>query len=137
MKYLFCELSELKEREPYVKNINGVEIGMIQIKDELMAFENQCPHAGGPVCLGNVFGAVMVELEDDKSVVREYVSDEDLRVVCPWHGFEFNIESGICTTDQKYKLRKFETSVKEGKAFVSIPHAASNNDKKSKVKLYE
>lgn len=117
-----CHVSDLTEKKPYVVKIGKLEVGVVLVKNEIYAFQNYCPHAGGPVCLGDVFGAVKVELrEEDKSFVREYVSDEEFRLVCPWHGFEFDIQTNTCVTEPNLKIRSFETIIINEQVFVQIP----------------
>lgn len=121
MEQYVCQLSDLVEQKPYVVKIEDLEIGVVLVKGEVLAFENYCPHAGGPVCLGDVFGAIKVELKEDKSYVREYISEDDFRLVCPWHGFVFNVHTRECVTDSRFKIRGFTTTTRNDQVFVHIP----------------
>ena len=31
-----------------------------------------------------------------------------MHFVCPWHGYEYELETGQCVGDRKLKLKKFE-----------------------------
>ena len=45
-------------------------------------------------------------------------------IVCPWHGWEFDIESGRHCGDPKYRLRPVDVKVRDNRVYVSIPPAA-------------
>ncbi len=115
-----CRLSDLTEKKPYTIRLEGKEVGVIRVKDKIYAYENMCPHYGGPVCLGGVFGRVELELDEDKRVVREYVSDDVFHLVCPWHGYEFDLESGECVFDSKLKLNRFPVTIKDDDVYVQL-----------------
>jgi nitrite reductase/ring-hydroxylating ferredoxin subunit len=41
--------------------------------------------------------------------------------VCPWHGWEFDIESGRHCGDPKYRLRPVDVRVRDNRVYVSVP----------------
>lgn len=84
----------------------AVEIGqrtlaVFHCAGELFALDDMCPHSGGPLSEG--------ELRDG-------------RVVCPWHGAEFELSSGrsvgglTCRTARTHAVR-----VREGRVEVQEP----------------
>jgi len=97
-----------------------LEIGVFKIGNEYYAWENNCPHQGGPICQGKIFKRVeeMVDAEQ-RSLGLRWV-DEDIHIVCPWHGFEFNLRTGRHPGDHPTKLQGFKTRVEEGKVYVLI-----------------
>jgi nitrite reductase/ring-hydroxylating ferredoxin subunit len=117
MKYA-CELDELKEKEPMVVDLDGKEIGLILWKGAVHAYENFCPHMGGPVCLGGVYARVKGQLDDDRRMVKEYVDENELRLVCPWHGFEFDLATGEHLPGSRFHLRKYEAEIRNGQVYV-------------------
>lgn len=58
--------------------VDGKEIALFNVNGEFYAIANECSHVGGPLCEGDI--------EDDK-------------VICPWHGAEFDIKSGEALCD--------------------------------------
>ncbi|MCL6592984.1 MAG: Rieske (2Fe-2S) protein [Alicyclobacillus sp.] len=108
MKAWVCHLSDLREREPLTVSLGNIEVGVIRNNGQLFAYENRCPHQGGPVCLGDVFHKVLLQLREDGSVIRETVSDTEFRLVCPWHGIEYDLATGVCPFDAQFRLRRFE-----------------------------
>lgn len=113
-----CNLSDLTERKPYIVTINDTDIGVIFVDNEIHAYENFCPHEGGPVCLGDIFGRIKVQLGENKEVIKEYVDDSEPSLVCPWHGYEYDVKTGVCVADNKISLRKFPTQVEDGKVYI-------------------
>ena len=47
-------------------------------------------------------------------------SKERMNVVCPWHGMEFDIETGEHPTDARFRLRRVPVRVDKGAVFVEI-----------------
>ena len=102
---------DVKGLEPLLINIEDIAIGIYKFNDEYYAYENICPHQGGPVCEGIVSGKAMCEVSPRGSRVREYASDDQMTVVCPWHGVEYDIETGTCLAFKELQLRSFKVVV--------------------------
>ena len=84
------------------------EIGVLQHAGRFYAYENRCVHQGGPVCEGRILGRVEVVLAEDKTVLGERFSDTETHLICPWHGYEYDLETGECAADRRRRLRRFE-----------------------------
>jgi nitrite reductase (NADH) small subunit len=93
--------------------IEGREVFVFRRGERFYAFENRCSHAGGPVGEGTIIGRVKAVLGPGKEVLREEFSETDLQIVCPWHGYEYNIETGKCAADKRLGLRRY-TVVERG-----------------------
>ena len=73
-----------------IVRVGGREIGVFHTDAGLYALRNVCPHQGAPLCLGTVTGTTL------PSAPGEYVWGLDGRVLrCPWHGWEFDLETGV------------------------------------------
>jgi nitrite reductase (NADH) small subunit len=72
---------------------------------KLVAYRNVCPHAGAPVCQGRVCGTTLPGEVGEYSLARE---GEILR--CPWHGWEFDLLTGLQLVDPKMKLKSYEVA---------------------------
>ena len=57
------ELSEFAEGDYRVLRVDAFEFGVFRQGDRVVAYENYCPHDGGPVCQGKVIPRVKEELE--------------------------------------------------------------------------
>jgi nitrite reductase (NADH) small subunit len=120
MRYRVGSASSVPAERGLLVRANGIEIGIFRRGEEFHAFENVCAHQGGPVCSGVVIGKVEQILRDDKTVASERESPDDLHVICPWHGVEYEIETGECVTDRRMRLRRFEVDLEDGDLFVTI-----------------
>lgn len=120
MSLYVCDRSELKEKEPYVKELEGLVVGVILLDGEIHVYENKCPHMEGPVCLGDVKGRVKTRLNEKKEAVGEYESDDEVHLICPWHGLEFNVRTGACIPESAYHLRRFDAYVQDEKIYLNL-----------------
>lgn len=104
-------ISEHGER--VLTEIKGVEIAVFNLDGEYHALTNFCPHQSGPLCEGPVRGRVTVR--DD--LEWEYDTKEK-NVVCPWHGWIFDIETGENIDAERYTVPKYDVEVENGEIFV-------------------
>ena len=110
--------SEFEECDRRVIDVNGLEIGVFRVKGSFYAYESECAHQGGPVCQGIIYKRVEENLAQDGTSAGLKYSKDRLHIVCPWHGYEYDLETGIFPTNPKVRLRKFNVSVRDGKVFV-------------------
>ena len=87
------EFSEFADGNYRVLKVDSFEFGIFRQGDRLIAYENHCPHDGGPVCQGKVIPRVEEELAPDQTS-RGLRFSKKQNIVCPWHGWEFDIEFG-------------------------------------------
>ena len=103
-----------------IVSVRGREIGVFNLDGEYFALANRCPHAGGPLCRGNI-GALA--LSDGPGQYRLTREREFLR--CPWHGWEFDIRTGQSWCDPKStRARQFQVTVEAGEKLVKGPYVA-------------
>jgi hypothetical protein len=96
------------------------DIGVLRVKGKLHAFLNVCPHQGGPVCSGMLIHRVEEIIAEDKTFQGMRFNENDINIVCPWHGWEFNVETGRCAGDGKWSLRRFKVAEKNGEIHVTV-----------------
>ena len=104
------DFSEFADGNYRVLKVDSFEFGIFRQGDRLIAYENHCPHDGGPVCQGKVIPRVEEELAPDQTS-RGLRFSKKQNIVCPWHGWEFDIESGRHCGDPKYRLRPVDVQV--------------------------
>src|SRR5215212_1042218 len=93
LRQLAARSENIPENGRFVIDIGDKTIGIFRVGGRLHAYENTCPHMGGPVCQGLIIPAVR-EVVNDQQVSTGYRFDEsEMRIVCPWHGYEFSIET--------------------------------------------
>ncbi len=62
-----------------------------------VALGNVCPHRGGPLSEGVI---------------------ENGKVVCPWHGWEFNLSDGRCANHSAASVKVFEVEIRGEDVFL-------------------
>ncbi|MDE1767838.1 MAG: Rieske 2Fe-2S domain-containing protein [Candidatus Micrarchaeota archaeon] len=70
---LGINISALKDNEPVAANAGGKDFAIVKIDGKIHALDGVCTHKGGPL---------------GKGMVNEG------RLVCPWHGGAFEIDTG-------------------------------------------
>lgn len=117
-----CKSEEIADRGRKVVQIGAMEVGVFNLRGKLFAYENVCPHFSGPVCQG-VIAPLFAEgvCEDRTSVGRVFDRDGRMNIVCPWHGYEFDIETGAHPTDAKMRLKPVPVSIRDGEIYLSVP----------------
>jgi nitrite reductase/ring-hydroxylating ferredoxin subunit len=106
-RQLVGALSDFEATGRVPVHADGHELVVFRLDGEFVAYANACPHMGGPVCEGKVARKIDAYLAPDGAIV-EHFSETELRLVCPWHGFEFDITDGVSIPDGRYVLRRYE-----------------------------
>jgi nitrite reductase (NADH) small subunit len=109
-------LEDLPLHKVHRVEIEGRDIGIIRTTNSVHAIGNQCPHQGGPMCFGHVTGTMLPSEPD------EYVYGHDGLVVrCPWHAYEFDIETGKSVSGVvPGRVPVFETAVRDGDVYCTL-----------------
>jgi nitrite reductase/ring-hydroxylating ferredoxin subunit len=102
-----------------VVDVEGVEIGIFRVDGRLHAWENRCAHSGGPVCQGALMNRVVERLDEDKRSLGDDFG-EALHIVCPWHGYEYDIRTGEHPGDPGARLRRIEIEERGGEILVRL-----------------
>ncbi len=103
----------LEEFPPGTKR--RVEIGrraiaVFNVDGRIYALRDVCPHQGAPLSSGVVLGQVLARGPGE----YEYVADCKY-VRCPWHGWEYSLETGESSYDPKHdRVRAYEVSIEHG-----------------------
>ena len=83
--------------ESRVFDIGTDEVWILRRNGSFTVVSNICPHKMGPISEGILEGDV---------------------IECPWHGFRFNICSGVSDGSSCPALRVYETNVRDGRLFM-------------------
>lgn len=88
LKFKFlCHISEINSSKSFIINIdNDQQTVMFRTEENYYAIENRCPHAGAYLPEGYM---------------------EELILICHWHGWKFNLETGQCLDDPLVKLKTY------------------------------
>ena len=113
-------VQEFKDRDKKVLILNDSEVGIFRMGKDFFAYENLCPHQGGPVCQGRLFSLVKENLDDNSKSHGRLYDENNLNIVCPWHGLEFDIRTGKHPGNPKIKLKSFPIKVDREEVYVTI-----------------
>jgi 3-phenylpropionate/trans-cinnamate dioxygenase ferredoxin subunit len=96
-----------------ILEIEGREVGIFNVGGRYFAFRNRCPHLGGPLCGGKVLDLV-ISSEGPGDIRLEPTSP---MLVCPWHGWEFDLSSGQSYCDpHRWRARRYQVNVEQVEA---------------------
>jgi nitrite reductase (NADH) small subunit len=99
----------------------GFEVGVFRLDGEFFAYLNLCPHMGGPACQGKMIAKVEEIIAEDRTSKGMAFSKTRMHVVCPWHGYEFDIRTGVHPGNARARLRKINVAVADGEVIISLP----------------
>ena len=104
-----------------VVEVDGVAVGVFCLGGKFTAYENVCPHMGGPVCQGKIIARVQELIASDKTSLGLAFSKDQTNVACPWHGYEFDIATGQHQGNPRLRLRAVKIEVLDGELVVTLP----------------
>jgi nitrite reductase (NADH) small subunit len=82
-----------------VVEVHGRKIALFHSAGRFYAIDNTCGHRGGPLGDGRVYGT---------------------RVVCPWHGWEYDFATGTNVNYPTIKLACFPVKIENEDVMVGI-----------------
>lgn len=119
MRFVVAAVNEIPPGGRKIVELAGRSIGVFNVGGEFYALRNRCPHQGGPLCEGRLFGAVEAAVPGDIRLSR---AGEIL--TCAWHGWEFDIRTGQSWCDPgRLRARSYEVRVELATAMPEDPAA--------------
>ncbi len=109
---------EIGEGERRIVSHEDVEIGVFRWEGAYFAYRNQCPHQGGPACEGLLMHRVVEVLGEHNTYLRMGWDKSEMHFVCAWHGWEFDLRTGECAADRRWKIRGYRTELRDGELYV-------------------
>jgi nitrite reductase/ring-hydroxylating ferredoxin subunit len=91
------DLATLRAGEAALATVEGQDVAVFRRGDEVLAIGNECPHQGGSLCDGMVEGDI---------------------VICPRHGWEFDLRSGACMTVPGEAVPRYDVTVEDGAVYL-------------------
>lgn len=109
MKYVVARADEIASGERKIVNLDGRSIGIFNVDGEYFALRNRCPHQGGALCEGKLWGVLTATTPGTFS----YSPSKEI-LTCPWHGWEFHVRTGQSWCDPaRLRVRRYEVSVED------------------------
>jgi NAD(P)H-dependent nitrite reductase small subunit len=94
-----AQLSDIPAGQGKCVEVGDKRIALFNLEGTVYALDDVCPHQGGPISEGECEGKV---------------------VTCPWHGWEFDVETGVNRDDSDVALEKFEVKVEGNDVLVAV-----------------
>jgi nitrite reductase/ring-hydroxylating ferredoxin subunit len=115
---------EIAERGRLVVSVDAptgsVTLGVFRFGGRLYAYENVCAHQGGPACQGRIVSRVRERLDDGKASRGLEFDPDTMHMVCPWHGFEYDVTTGAHPGRADFALRPFPVEENGGRIRVTV-----------------
>jgi nitrite reductase/ring-hydroxylating ferredoxin subunit len=118
-RHAVAPLAEVPPGSRKLVQVKGRDVALFNVKGELFAILDRCPHAGASRLTGlmSATGPGQYEHSRDGEILR-----------CPWHGWEFDLRTGkSCAEPNKLWIKNFEVGLAapdelaEGDTVVAAP----------------
>jgi nitrite reductase/ring-hydroxylating ferredoxin subunit len=117
---LVCKDGEIADGGVRLIRVGREEIGVIRQGNKYYAYRNLCPHQGGPACEGLRMPQVVDRLGEGGILLGQTFDEDDMHIVCPWHGYEFHLADGCHVIDRNLRLKKYEVVQRGGEIFIAV-----------------
>lgn len=94
-----AKTDELPAGRAMVRTIGERRIALYHTATGFFASDNTCPHRGGPLGEGDILGN---------------------EIVCPWHFFSFEVDSGRCTGNPGLCVVTHEVRIDDDRVLVRL-----------------
>jgi nitrite reductase/ring-hydroxylating ferredoxin subunit len=110
VRVVVARVADFKPGERRIVELGRRSIGVFRVGDRFYALNNHCPHQGGPLCLGRTSPWALSSGPGDFRM-----EDETALLACPWHGWEYDLETGQSFLGPgEAPVRSFDVSVEPG-----------------------
>ncbi len=98
---------ELQPGQGRTIKVSDLQIALFNVDGKFYAIDDACPHMRADLSCG---------------VLRERT------VLCGWHGWEFELETGNCLNVEWAKVRTYPVDLRNGEVFLSVEPLAVEDD---------
>jgi nitrite reductase (NADH) small subunit len=117
-------VEDFREGQIKVVQVDRRDIGILRWRGGFFALRNVCPHLGAPLCLGEV-GPALTGTSDLGSDLE--VDNDKVRIVCPWHRWDFDARTGRSFTG-RLRAMTYPVTVKRARVMVDTNSRTSRTD---------
>jgi nitrite reductase/ring-hydroxylating ferredoxin subunit len=89
VRVVVAPVDEFPDGERRIVQAGVRSIGVFRVGDAFYGIRNRCPHQGGPLCRGHLLADATADAPGSPRI-----SSNPLRIACPWHGWEYDLETG-------------------------------------------
>ncbi len=94
-----AQMSDLQPGTGKVVMVKDRAIALFNVDGTFYAIDNICLHRGGPLGEGELEGCV---------------------VTCPWHGWQYDVKTGMSETNPAIKVKTYEVKTEDSAVMVSV-----------------
>ena len=91
--------NELPSGSGKVVSADGKELALFNCDGTFYVLDNTCQHQGGPLGDGALDGKT---------------------VMCPWHGWEYDVTTGSCLTNPNVQQSSFKVKAEDDDIFIEV-----------------
>jgi nitrite reductase/ring-hydroxylating ferredoxin subunit len=116
-RYVVCRKEDLRPGDTWVVTAGGRRIAVACVEDgSYRAVADTCPHEMGSLAKGKV-----EQMWVSHRVGDYRASESRCVIVCPWHNFEFDLDTGlsVCEPD-RLRIKVYRVSLEHDKVVVFI-----------------
>ena len=105
-RHVVATADEIAPGERKIVTVAGRSIGIFNVGGKFFALRNRCPHQGGALCRGQLWGVLRSEAPGE----FQYDPSREI-LACPWHGWEFHIRTGQSwCTPARLRVRRYQVA---------------------------
>ena len=113
MRIYVGEVNQADPGKPFITKVKGKEIGVFYEKGKWYAVKNSCPHKQAPLCKGTVDGTML-----PSDVCEFEFGMEGTVLKCPWHGWEFDLNTGKALFGiSELRVATYSVEIENGKVY--------------------
>ncbi|GAA2876339.1 Rieske (2Fe-2S) protein [Pseudonocardia halophobica] len=117
-RYVVGRAADIPDGGRVLVEVGGRQVGVFNVGGSFYGLINRCPHKGAEMCKGNVVAGLTSPRPG------EFDYDEDTALLmCPWHGWEFDVRTGQSWFDPRTRLRTYDVEVTGADQVDGVPHA--------------
>ncbi len=94
-----AQVGELSPGQGKRVQVEGNDIALFNVNGTFHAVGAVCPHEEGPLYEGEVEGE---------------------SIVCPWHGYDFDVRSGQCSVDSELRVPTYVVRTEGDDVFIEM-----------------
>jgi nitrite reductase/ring-hydroxylating ferredoxin subunit len=91
--------NDIPAGEARMFEVNGRQVAVFHTAGGFHAIDNVCAHQGGPLAEGELDGNT---------------------VTCPWHGWTYDVSSGVSPDDADCSVERFEVKIEGDDLLVAV-----------------
>lgn len=93
-----CKTGDIPPDSGKTVEVKGQPVAVFNVDGSFYAISNTCLHRGGPLAEGELDGKI---------------------VTCPWHGWRYDVTSGVCQVNTAAVVEQFEVRIEGDDVFVA------------------